>query len=235
MSICSLEVELRFQGYSVIVKTSCESAIKVARCRLILDVEKGKINVKVHKSAALALLVPSAVTKAVSGLNTALSFVPFQNKATITKVFTAIFKLFTSGNSRDDVISENAVNDDVISRDGVIDEDISLEQALGEVTSTAPSKLFSTLLALDVKIMCPKGVVVELRRRQMLAVLRRQTVVLDAKQGLQIVKEPSTILRREKVETTIAVLASWISSRPEFNVWQNTIEVVKCLQAVNEQ
>ncbi|KAL9963928.1 hypothetical protein ACROYT_G027484 [Oculina patagonica] len=233
MSICSLEAELRFQDYSVTVKTSGNSTMQLARCRLILDVNKGKIKLKIHKSAALSVLVPSAVTRAVSGLNTALSCIPLQNNAAITKVFTAIFKLFTSGNS-DDVTSRIAAYEDVIARDDVVDEDISLEQALSKATFTSPSKLFSTLLALDVKIICPKGVVVELRKRQILAVIRRQTVVLDAKQGLQIVKEPRAILRREKVDTAIAALSSWISSCPGFNIWQNTFEVVKCLQVVNE-
>lgn len=235
MSICSLEAELRLQGYAVIVKTSGESTMRLARCRLILDLERGRIKLKIHKSAALAVLVPSAVTRAASGLNTVLSRIPFQNHATLTMVFTAIFKLFTPGNNSDDVISRKTVNDDVISQNDVTDEEISVEQALSEATLSTPSKLFSTLLTLDVKITCPKDVVVELRKRQLLAVLRRQTVVLDARQGLQIVKEPSAILRRQAVETTMEVLASWVASCPRFNAWKNTIEVVKCLQVqVNE-
>ena len=234
MSICSLEAELRLQGYSVIVKTAGESTIKLARCRLIMDLKRGRIKLKIHKSAALAVLVPCAVTRAVSGLNTVLSRIPVQSHKTITMVFTAIFKLFTSGNIRDDVILRKTVTDDVISPNGVADEEISLEQALSEATLTTPSKLFSTLLTLDVKITCPKDVVVELRKRRLLAVLRRQTVVLDARQGLQIVKEPSAILRRKAVEATIEVLASWVASCPRFNVWKNTIEVVKCLQVINE-
>ena len=234
MSICSLEAELRFENYAVSVKTSDESAMRLARCRLILDAGKGKIKLKVHKSAALSVLVPCAVTKAVSALNTALKCIPLQNQASITKVFTPIFKLLTSGNNSGDVISQNDVIDDVISQNDVIEDGISMEQALSETTLTAPSKLLSTLLMLDVKIMCSKGVVVELKKRQILAALRRQTVVLDATQGLEIVKEPCAILRRKTVQTTIAVLASWVSSRPEFNVWQNTFEVVKYLQTINE-
>lgn len=234
MSICSLETELRFREYSVTVRTCAESAMKLARCRLILDVEKGKIKLKIHKSAALAVLVPCAVTKAVSGLNTALSCIPLQNQGTIVKVFTAVFKIFTSGNSSDDVMEQTTVDDDVMLQNDVIDESISMEQVLNETSLTDPSKLFSTLLTLDVKIMCSKDVVVELKRRQFLAGLRRQTVILDAREGLQIIKEPSAILRRKKIETTIAVLASWVFSHPGLSVWQTIIEVVKCLQLVSE-
>ena len=224
LSICSLEAELRFREYSVTVKTCAKSAIKLTRCRLILDVEKGKMKLKIHKSAALAVLVPCAVTKAVSGLNTALSCIPLGSKVTVINAFAAFFKIFASGNISDDVMLQNAVDDDVIVQ-GILTEDV-----LSETSLTDPSTLFSTLLALDVKIMCPKDVIVELKRRQILAGLRRQTVILDAKEGLQIFKEPSAIFKRKKIETAVAVLASWASSRTELSIWQNIIEVVKCLQ-----
>lgn len=236
MSICSLEAELRFREYSVTVKTCAKSAMKLVRCRLILDVEKGNIKLKIHKSAAVAVLVPCAVTKAVSGLNTALSCIPLQNQAIVIKVFTAVLKIFTSGNSSDEVTTDDdEVDGDVTSQNDVIVQGISTEEVLNETSLTDPSKLFSTLLALDVKIMCPTDVVVELKRRQILAGLRRQTVILDAKEGLQIVKKPSAILRRQKIETAVEVLASWASSRPEFSLWQNIIDVVKCLQVGHEQ
>ena len=224
LSICSLEAELRFREYSVTVKTCAKSAIKLTRCRLILDVEKGKMKLKIHKSAALAVLVPCAVTKAVSGLNTALSCIPLGSKVTVINAFAAFFKIFASGNISDDVMLQNAVDDDVIV------QRILTEDVLSETSLTDPSTLFSTLLALDVKIMCPKDAIVELKRRQILAGLRRQTVILDAKEGLQIFKEPSAIFKRKKIETAVAVLASWASSRTELSIWQNIIEVVKCLQ-----
>ena len=153
MSICSLEAELRFREHSVIVKTCAKSTMKLVRCRLILDVEKGNIKFKIYKSAAVAVLVPCAVTKAVSGLNTALSCVPLQNQATVIKVFTAVLKILTSGNSSDEVMIQNTVDDDVISENDVIVQGFRIStEEVGD-----PSKLFSTLLALDVKIMCPTG------------------------------------------------------------------------------
>ena len=234
MSICSLEAELRFREHSVIVKNCAQPAMKLVRCRLILDVEKGKIKLNIRKSAAVAVLVPYAVTKAVSGLNTALSCIPLQNQATVIKVFTAVFKIFTSGNNGDEVMIQNTVDDDVISQNDVIVQGILTEEVLNETSLTDPSKLFSTLLALDVKIMCPTDVVVELKRRQILAGLRRQTVTLDAKEGLQIIKKPSAILRRKKNETAIEVLASWASSRLGLSLWQNIIDVIKCLQVGHE-
>ena len=163
MSICSLEAELKFREYSITVTTCAKSAMKLVRCRLILDVEKGKIKLKIHKSAALAVLVPCAVTKAVSGLNTALSCIPYQNQATVIKVFTAVFKILTSGDSSDDVIEPNSVDDDVTLQNDVIVYGISTEEVLNETSLTDPSRLLSTLLALDVKIMCPANVVVELK------------------------------------------------------------------------
>ena len=234
MSICSLEAELRFREYSVTVTTCPKSTMKLVRCRVILDVEKGKIKLKIHKSAALALLVPSAVTKAVSGLNTALSYIPHQNQATVFKVFAAVFKMLTSGNSSDDVMVPNSVDDDVTLQNGFIVHGISTEEVLNETSLTDPRKLFSTLWALDVKIMCPTDVVVELKRRQILAGLRRQIVILDAKEGLQIIKKPSAILRRKKIETAVDALAWWISSRAGLSIWQNIVDVVKCLQIAHE-
>lgn len=224
MSICSLEAELRFQEYSVTVTTCAKSAMKLVRCRLILDVEKGKIKLKIHKSAALAVLVPCAVTKAVSGLNTALSCISHQDQATVIKVFTAVFKVLTFANSSDDAMVPNSVDDDVIVHG------ISTEEVLNETSLADPSNLLSTLLTLDVKIMCPTDVVVELKRRQLLAGLRRQIVILDAKEGLQIIKKPSAILRRKKIETALDALAWWISSRAGLSIWQIIIDVVKCLQ-----
>ena len=234
MSICSLEAELRFREYSVTVRTCTKSTMKLVQCRLILDVEKGKIKLKIHKSAALAVLVPCAVTKAVSGLNTALSCIPHQNQATIIKVFTAVFKILTSGNSSDDVMVPNAVDDDVTLQNDVSVHGISTEEVLNETSLTDPSKLFSTLLALDVKIMCPTDVVVELKRRQLLAGLRRQIVILDAKEGMQIIKKPSAILRRKKIETAVDALAWWASSRAGLSIWRNIIDAVKCLQVGHE-
>ena len=234
MSICSLEAELRFREYSVTVTTCPKSTMKLVRCRVILDVEKGKIKLKIHKSAALALLIPSAVTKAVSGLNTALSCIPHQNQATVFKVFASVFKILTSGNSSDDVMVPNSVDDDVTIQNGFIVHGISKEEVLNETSLTDPNKLLSTLLALDVKIMCPTDVVVELKRRQILAGLRRQIVILDAKEGLQIIKKPSAILRRKKIETAVDALAWWISSRTGLSIWRNIVDVVKCLQIAHE-
>ena len=227
MSICSLEAELRFREHSVIVKTGAKSPIKLERCRIIMDVEKGNIKLKIRKSAAVAVLVPCAVTKAVSGLNTALSCIPHLNQATVIKVFTAVLKLFTSGNSSDEIMMQHTVDDDVIAENDVIVQEfgISTAEEVGD-----QSKLFSTLLALDVKIICPTDVVVELKRRQTLAGLRRQTVVLDAKEGLQIIKTPSAILRRQKIETAVEVLASWVSSRRGLSLWKNIIDVMRYLQ-----
>lgn len=55
-------------------------------------------------------------------------------------------------------------------------------------------------------------------------------MILDAKEGLQIIKKPSAILRRKKIETALDALAWWISSRAGLSIWQNIIDVVKCLQ-----
>ncbi|PFX22986.1 hypothetical protein AWC38_SpisGene12488 [Stylophora pistillata] len=218
-SICSLEAELILKDHSVRVRTS-GGPVQLARCRLILDTEKGKITFKVHKSAALAMAVPGAVTKVVLALNTTLNCLPIQTKSSIIKAFNAIFKVLTAGNSIDDV------RNDAMFEDNLIDP----EKALSEATFTAPSKLFSTVLTVDVKIICPGNVVVEFKKREMLAALRRQRVVLDAKQSLQIIKEPRSILRGKQVQTAMTALALWVSSSSQFNAWQTTLEVVKCLQ-----
>ena len=224
-SICSLEAELIFKDYSVTVRTS-GGHVQFARCRLILDTEKGKIKFKVLKSVALALVVPGAVTKAVLALNTALSCLPLQTKSSIVKAFDAIFKVLTAGSSIDDVTTQDDVSNDEMFEDDVIDP----EKAPNEAAFTAPCKLFSTILKVDVEIICPRNVVVEFKKREILAALRRQRVVLDANQSLQIIKEPRVILRGEQVQAAMTALALWVSSCSQFNAWQNTFEVVKCLQ-----
>ena len=87
--------------------------------------------------------------------------------------------------------------------------------------------LFSTILKVDVKKICPRNVVVEFKKREILASLRRQRVVLDASQSLQIIKEPRVIFRGKQVQAAMTALALWISSCSQFNAWQNTFEVVK--------
>ena len=113
--------------------------VQLARCRLILDTEKCKIK---FKSAALALVIPGAVTKAVLALNTALSCLPLQTKSSIVKAFDANFKVLTAGSSIDDVTTQDDVSNDEMFEDDVIDP----EKALSEAAFTAPCRLFSTIL-----------------------------------------------------------------------------------------
>ena len=126
-SICSLEAELIFKDYSVTVRTS-GGHVQLARCRLILDTEKGKIKFKVHKSAALALVVPGAVTKAVLALNTALSCLPLQTKSSIVKALDAN-KVLTAGSFIDDVTTQDDVSNDEMFEDDVIDPEKALSEA----------------------------------------------------------------------------------------------------------
>ena len=120
------------------VRTS-RGLVQLARCRLILDTEKCKIKLK---SAALALVIPGAVTKAVLALNTALSCLPLQTKSSIVKAFDAIFKVLTAGSSIDDVTTQDDVSNDEMFEDDVIDP----EKAPSEAAFTAPCRLFSTIL-----------------------------------------------------------------------------------------
>ena len=120
------------------VRTSC-GLVQLARCRLILDTEKCKIK---FKSAALAPVIPGAVTKAVLALNTALSCLPLQTKSSIVKALDANFKVLTAGSSIDDVTTQDDVSNDEMFEDDVIDP----EKALSEAAFTAPCRLFSTIL-----------------------------------------------------------------------------------------
>ena len=151
------------------VRTS-RGLVQLARCRLILDTKKCKIKFKVHKSAALALVIPGAVTKAVLALNTALSCLPLQTKSSIVKALDAN-KVLTAGSSIDDVTTQDDVSNDEMFEDDVIDP----EKAPNEAAFTAPCKLFSTILKVDVEIICPRNVVVEFKKREILASLKRQS------------------------------------------------------------
>ena len=123
------------------VRTS-RGLVQLARCRLILVTEKCKIKFKVHKSAALALVIPGAVTKAVLALNTALSCLPLQTKSSIVKALDANFKVLTARSSIDDVTTQDDVSNDEMFEDDVIDP----EKAPSEAAFTAPCRLFSTIL-----------------------------------------------------------------------------------------
>ena len=110
------------------VRTS-RGLVQLARCRLILDTKKCKIKFKVHKSAALALAIPGAVTKAVLALNNALSCLPLQTKSSIVKAFDAIFKVLTAGSSIDDVTTQDDVSNDEMFEDDVIDPEKAVSEA----------------------------------------------------------------------------------------------------------
>ena len=194
--------------------------VQLARCRLILDTEKCKIK---FKSAALALVIPGAVTKAVLALNTALSCLPLQTKSSIVKALDANFKVLTARSSIDDVTTQDDVSNDEMFEDDVIDP----EKAPSEAAFTAPCRLFSTILKVDVKKICPRNAVVEFKKREILASLRRQRVVLDANQRLQIIKEPHVIFRGKQVQAAMTALVLWVSSCSQFNASQNTFEVVQ--------
>ena len=109
------------------VRTS-RGLVQLARCRLILVTEKCKIKFKVHKSAALALVIPGAVTKAVLALNTALSCLPLQTKSSIVKALDANFKVLTARSSIDDVTTQDDVSNDEMFEDDVIDPGKSSER-----------------------------------------------------------------------------------------------------------
>ena len=222
MSVCSIEAKLLFKNYAVSVNKTCEF-MELVKCCLALDADKGKIKIKIHKGFAISAIyacVPPPVRKAKSAIYAAIERIPLQNQAVITRLFSAIFKLLTSKDDRDYVMSQ----------DDVIYDDISVEEA----RLISANKLFSTLSTLDLKVLCSKNVAVELNRRQILAGIRRRRVVLETKRGLQILKEPRAIIRREEVELALEALAKWVSSQQfieRFNVWQNIFEVVKRLQA----
>ena len=72
--------------------------------------------------------------------------------------------------------------------------------------------------------------VVEFKKREILASLRRQRVVMDANQRLQIIKEPRVIFRGKQVQPAMKALVLWVSYCLQFNTWQNTFEVVQWLQ-----
>ena len=219
MSVCSLKAKLSFKDYSVSVNKPCEF-VELVKCCLVLDAEKRQVKFKIHKGVAISAInacIPPPVKKAKSVIRAAIKRIPLQNQTGITKLFSAIFKVLATKQDRDYV---------TMSQDDVIDNDMSFEQLMSS------NKLYSTLVALDLKILCSKSVVVELKRRQILAGIRRGRVVLDASQGLQIFKEPRVFMRSEEVQVALVTLAKWVSSHQQFGVLQNVLEVVKCLQAV---
>lgn len=219
MSVCSLKAKLSFKDYTVSVNKPCEF-VELVKCCLILDAERRQVKFKIHKGVAISAInacIPPPVKKAKSVIRTAIERIPLQNQTAITKLFSAIFKVLATKQDRDYV---------TMSQDDIIDNDMSFKQLMSS------NKLYSTLLALDLKILCSKGVVVEFKRRQILGGIRRRRVVLDSTQGLQIFKEPRVFMRSEEVQVALVTLAKWVSSQQQFGLWQNVLEVVKCLQAV---
>ena len=206
MSCCSLNVKLRLQHYSVTFTKSSES-IELAGCSLILDTVKGEVKYKLQKSAAILDTLIKGMSAGIPKYNAAIKLLPLkQRQETIAKIIRAIFKLFTSGDDGSDVTSQIDVSDD---EDGL-----------------------SALLRFNLKIVFPKNVVVEIKKRQMFTRLRRESVTLDAKQSLELFKEPHTIIKRDEVQAALAALRGWISARNQLSAWQNIFEVVKCLQSI---
>lgn len=219
--LCSFEAKLLFKDYSVSVRRTCQSR-ELVRFSFTLDAEKGKIKMKIHKSGIIAVvcaLVPPQVKSGTRMILAAIEKIQLGKPAAIMNVFNSVFKVLTTPRQK-----KNA--DDVTHHDVVIDDEISMEEA-------EYIKLFTALSTLDLKIRSSSlNVEVDIRKREVLAGIRRKTVILDAGNGLQF-KEPRTIFRRAQVQSAVSALKGWVAAwmaatcSKELSVWKFVPGVMK--------
>ena len=227
MRLCSLEVTLRLKHYLVSLKKTPRKR-NFLRCHLIFDTQKGRIRVNIHRSSAAALLIPPTVMQAVSTMNNMLKRIPMGDKMVIFKIFSSLSTLLTTKGHNIDVIN----NEDDFS-DFNAEDEISVEQALSTATLVPYNKLLFTLSTLNVRVRFSEDCIVDLKRRGILATVKRQTVVIDAMDGLQIAKEPRVFFKRQEAQNALNVLATWITCHPSFNTVRHFFEAVKMLTSLD--
>ena len=215
--LCSFEAKLLFKDYSVSVRRTCQGR-ELVRFSFALDAEKGKIKMKIHKSrliAAVCAFVPPQVKSGMKLILAAMENIQLGKQAAIINIFCTIFKVLTTE-------KPGKKADDVTHHDVVVDDKISMKEAYYK-------GFFTALSTLDLKIrLSSLNVEVDIRKRDVLAGIRRKTVILDAEKALQF-KEPRTIFRRAQVQSALSALQGWVVTTlsKDLSVWKFVPQVMK--------
>ena len=224
--LCSFEAKLVFKDYSISVRKTCQSK-EMVRFSFTLNAEKGKIKLKIHKSriiAAFSAFVPQAVKTGTKSILAIMENIQLGKQAAVISLFSKVFEELTNAEKK----KKNG--DDVTHHDVIIDDEISMEEVVHE-------ELFTALSTLDLKIrLSSMNVDVDIRKREVLAGIRRKTVVLDAEKTLKF-KEPRAIFGRAQVQSAVSALEVWVeqaSSSKEFSARAFFPEVMKTCQKFSE-
>lgn len=226
--LCSFEAKLLFKDYSVSVRRTCQGR-ELVRFSFTFDAEKGKLKLKIHKSrliAAVCAFVPPQVKSVIKVILGAMEKIQVGKPAAIINIFSTIFKVLSTEKKKKKTNADDVTHD----HDVVIDDKFSMEEA-------EYKKLFTALSTLDIKIrLSSLNVDVDIRKRDVLAGIRRKTVILDAEKALQF-KEPRTIFRRAQVQSALSALNGWVVTTlsKELSVWTFVPEVMKKCQKLSEE
>lgn len=233
MPFCSLDAKLLIKNYSIIVHKTCDQSKELVRLCFTLDVEKRKIRLKIHKNrlvGALSAFVPPQVKAGIKALVKAIECIPLSEKANIFATFHTVFNVLTNAEDKTGYIGE--LQDKHERQQGQL---ISIGKAASLLPrSHSYQELFRALSALNLKIRLSSiDVCVEIRKHEVLAVVRRKTVVLDADRGLEFQEPTRAVFRRNEIKAAASALEAWVqTSSNDLRLWKCISQVVKYCQEV---
>ena len=199
-----------------------------------IDAQKGKIRFKIRKNRFVgtlgAILPPQVKAGIISALKAVERGVEEGERANIFRIFHVTIKVLTTAEDktgdRDTQDTDDTHQYRVISpRDEILPP------------SSCCQEFFSALSALDLKIRSSSmSIGVEIRKIELLAVVRRKTVILDADRSLKFQEPSRAFLRRDhEIKTAITALETWVqNSCDDFRLWKHISYVINYCQKVSD-
>lgn len=235
MPFCSLEAKLLIKKYAIITHKTCDQSKELVRLCFTLDVGKRKIRLKIHKNrlvGALSAFMPPQVKAGIKALVKAIECIPVGEQANIFATFHTVFNVLT--NAEDETGHIGELQDSYERQQGQL-------ISIGETANLLPRShsyqdLIRALSALNLKIRLSSiDVCVEIRKYEVLALVRRKTVLLDADRGLEFQEPTRAVLRRNEIKAAASALEAWVqTSSNDFKLWKCISCVMKyCQEAVS--
>ena len=221
-SLAAMELKVKFRTYSLSLH-KVAGRVKIVHCRLILDAKNLHIRLQIKKSNAL-LPIPTHLLQAVAAMNVLINRLPLTEQSA--------FQLFTA-------IGRAAFTAQEISRPApvtggldVIRDVSSPIMSPADVTSKvwSASEFVNALRRLDLQIWCSPALVLQIKKRKLFARVGRKMVTIDAKEGLEIVKEPRVLFRRREFQEALSLIKVWASSVPELKVALQLVNIAKAIK-----
>ncbi|KXJ24980.1 uncharacterized protein LOC110246758 [Exaiptasia diaphana] len=215
-SLCKLQLTLKYQKWRVVVVKTAKLG-KVIGCKITCDLHKGKLRLKLETSALVTVissLIPAPIQTAVTSINTAFKRIPSGNAVIVSQLSEKILHFIAKAKSSTKAIScpsiPNAIGSKIADDNPVV-------------------SLVDSLLSLNVVFILGESTAIKLKRKQILGFAQTGDVEIDLRHGIEIVKRPRNLFRREHISLALLKLTEWTSSERELKM---TIEIIEILKYV---